>query len=292
MPIESFRPKTLYDELGADKFRDLINELLPTEFVGCAFIPFPSRGKDGGIDSKTIGSQRKQIIFQYKWREVAAYLPAKLQNDIKSHFQNWVSEMSKKHSSGEYIFITNVPLTATTHQFFQIVITTYKKLSIQYWEFEKLNDLLNKNDRLYDKYFPLYTRGVVYKLQNRLKKTRLAGKPKRKITAKEIDTTKNKLQQLFIDQNLKYKYYYPFINLLEPLYLDKRGEVDRNKLRLLFAISQRQERQFIQKLKREGLINIVGSACITTNAKRAADLQNKMINQGSITLTDILTIFQ
>lgn len=107
-----------------------------------------------------------------------------------------------------------------------------------------------------------------------------------------IKKTTENLKKLFIDLELKYKYYYPFINLLEPFYLDDRGVTNREKLRTIFEINATQEKEFIKRMQKEKIIKIVGGLCIVTDDQKVTDLQNDMLNSGTITLDNILRLFQ
>ncbi|MBI4680868.1 MAG: DUF4365 domain-containing protein [Nitrospirae bacterium] len=105
-----------------------------------------------------------------------------------------------------------------------------------------------------------------------------------KISNKSISLAKQKLQTLFIEINLKYKYYYAFIDLLEPFYLDDKGLEQRKRLRKLFEISEDEEHGFIDKMTNEGLVKIVGSLCFVNELQRARELQKQIIGNEAIDL--------
>lgn len=106
-----------------------------------------------------------------------------------------------------------------------------------------------------------------------------------------VDKAKHKLQTLFIDITLKYKYFYAFVELLEPFYLDKKGEEQRKKLRGLFEIKKDEEQKFIKDMADNGLIKIVGDLCIINDQKKAIELQKEMIEKGAIDIEIILKLF-
>lgn len=123
--------------------------------------------------------------------------------------------------------------------------------------------------------------------QQRSEKTR-----KKEVSNQIIEDTKQKLKVLFIDMDLKYKYYYPFIDLLEPFYLGGRGSEERKKLRQLFDITQDNESDFIKSMKQDNLIKIVGGdLCLINDLKKARNLQDEIINKNAIDLEAIIKIF-
>ena len=119
----------------------------------------------------------------------------------------------------------------------------------------------------------------------------IPSKKKTKLSPKEFEKAKHQLQILFIDINLKYKYFYAFIDLLDPFYLDKTGEEQRGKLRNLFEITENEEDFFIKQMVNNGSVKIVGSLCLITNRNLAADLQKEMIDKEAIDIDAILNLF-
>jgi len=281
---------TYYDELGDNKFRDFCFELTSKIYGSRSLVLYPSKGRDKGIDAKKIRTKEKSLIFQYKFREIGRWMLSRnnVQTNIKGEFEKWSKQMATKNNSAECIFITNVKLTPETHKFFETVIKRYEnKVGIEYWDFEKLTHYLKNNDNLRDKYFP---RGAREELRALKEKYRML-KRRAKISPSEMKLAQQRIQHLFIDKKLKYKYYYAFIDLLAPFYLGKSGIKKRKKLRKLFNINQKDEKNFIIIMKKNKLIDIVGNLCIVNNRIRAVKLQNEMINNDAIDLGAIIKIF-
>lgn len=103
--------------------------------------------------------------------------------------------------------------------------------------------------------------------------------------------SKKKLHPLFISEALKQKYYFGFIDLLEPFYLDGRGEKQRKRLRNIFEISQEQESSFIQKMQKNNLVKVVSALCIVNDSNKAQLAQSEIINRAGISLDEILRLF-
>ena len=115
---------------------------------------------------------------------------------------------------------------------------------------------------------------------------------KKKVSVKTIENAKQKLKDLFVDADLKYKYYYPFIDLLEPFFVDERGEEQREKLRKLFDITQEIESGFIERMIKDKLVKIIGKGlCSVIDLGKAQALQKEMIDKGAIDLNTIIELF-
>lgn len=284
-------PITLYDELGENKFRDFVLELLYRVYGSKSLIPYPSKGMDRGIDAKKIMTKQSPTIYQFKFREVARWRPDTLQRNICKEFEKWTSQMQKNNIGSECVFITNVALSAKTHISFETIIKRHEQVAIEYWEFEKLNTYLKQGNNvdLYDKFFPRYSREQYNKLMNKYEQ--VIDRKKVHLSKRKIKHAQIQFQRLFIDINLKYKYYYAFIDLLEPFYLDKKDEDKRKKLRELFKITQAEEQKFINDMAQEGLVKIVGDICITNDQKKAVEFQKEIIEKGAIGIETILKLF-
>lgn len=112
-----------------------------------------------------------------------------------------------------------------------------------------------------------------------------------KANQKEINIAQTKVKKLFVSDELKYKYYYAFVDLLEPIYLNKEGEDKRAKLRGLFDISADQEKEFIKRMVKEKLVKIVGDLCVIQNQEYAIELQGEIMRKGVLDLEIILKLF-
>jgi hypothetical protein len=113
----------------------------------------------------------------------------------------------------------------------------------------------------------------------------------RRISPSLLWRSQKKLQGLFISKALMQKYYFAFMDLLEPFYLDKRGDKQRKRLRVLFGISEDQEMEFIKKMSSLSWIKQVGELCVIIDAIKAQKLQAEIIDKGHLTLDEILRLF-
>lgn len=114
---------------------------------------------------------------------------------------------------------------------------------------------------------------------------------KKAVSPQTIEKAKQQFQTLFIDIDLKYKYYYAFIELLEPYSLSKQNQAQRTKVRKLFDITEAQETDFIGKMEKEGSVKIVGDFCMVEDTARAKELQKEMIEKEAINIKSILKLF-
>lgn len=114
----------------------------------------------------------------------------------------------------------------------------------------------------------------------------------KRVSVKTINIAKQKLKDLFVAEDLKYKYYYPFIDLLQPFFIDKRGEGQRKKLRQLFDITPKMENGFMERMINDKLVKIIGeSLCFVIDQEKAQTLQKEMIDKGAIDLSTIIELF-
>jgi hypothetical protein len=133
---------------------------------------------------------------------------------------------------------------------------------------------------------------LYYSREERANQPQAKKAKKKNISGKTIENAQQKLNILFVDAELKYKYYYPFVDLLEPFFIDKRGEAQRQRLRQLFNITQDIEDNFIKRMITDNLIKIVGeSLCSVIDQERAKTLQNEMIDKGAIDLNTVIALF-
>lgn len=185
-------------------------------------------------------------------------------------------------------------------------IAYWKKIDADYVEnkIEKRTIYLLKKDKISRKCDNYYKEWVDIckkdlagsrqeKNEDRSKELNKAGKTfdEKIFPSRTLSEVKLKLQSLFVDHSLKYKYYYPFLDLLEPYNLGERGKKTREKVRELFDISEKDERDFLKKMKSEELIKIIGEFCFPINKKVAENLQNEMLNKSAIDLDTIINLF-
>lgn len=293
--IKNNFPNYLYDELEEDGFKNLLNELIPEVYGKDYFIPGPSKGRDGGIDAQYLKPNERDIIFQYKFRTITTSDIGNLRSEIFRTFKKEITGILKRKANcnAKYIFITNVPLTDKYHRKFKEFIRGQNNLDIEYWEFEQLNSLLRANEDLYYKYFPHYTRTEIKKIRKRQDELerKLREKSKKKVLLPEFKQITNRLKDLFVDPKLKMKYYYAFIYLLTPFYIDERNKINREKLRKLFGITKTNENSFIRELKENNLIETTGALVTVKDKDKARENLSEMINKLKISLSKIVNLF-
>lgn len=123
-----------------------------------------------------------------------------------------------------------------------------------------------------------YEKGVVVKIK------------KKKVLSK-VEEIRDKFQQALISRELKIKYYYGFINFLEPFYRDKRGEIKREKLRKLFKITKKDENCFIDELKKNNLIEVTCDLVTVKDRDKAKENLNELIEKPVISVDKIINLF-
>lgn len=107
----------------------------------------------------------------------------------------------------------------------------------------------------------------------------------------DFEKAKIELKNLFVSEDLKYKYYYAFIDLIEPFYLGERGNEKRGKLRGLFEISEEIEGEFLEKMKKDALITFIGDLCIVNRHDKAKSILEEIINKDLLNLELVIKIF-
>jgi len=285
-------PISFYDELATgNRFANFAIEICMRSFGEEGFIPYPSKGKDGGVDAKQSRIRDGEIIFQYKFKEVLRYSPSKLQSSIKKDFADWAKQMSETQKGKKCIFITNVNLTLTTLNFFEEVVSANRGINLEFWHFERLNIEVQKisNHDLMQKYFPRRSREEFDKVSKELED--LKGKRSSIISKGKQSEAVENLRRLFVSTELKCRYYYAFIDLLEPFYLDKRGDEQRESLRNLFEITPEQELSFFEEMEKDRKVDLSSAICLPLDRELCSELQNEIFEKEVISLEIILALF-
>ncbi|HUS48576.1 MAG TPA: hypothetical protein VMZ91_00285 [Candidatus Paceibacterota bacterium] len=85
--------------------------------------------------------------------------------------------------------------------------------------------------------------------------------------------------------------YLSFIYLLEPFYIDKRGDKIRKKVRKLLIITEKEEVLILGKLERLNLVEKTGFFISPRNKKRIKDILDNLIQGEKIDLEKITKLF-
>ena len=102
---------------------------------------------------------------------------------------------------------------------------------------------------------------------------------------------KERLAALLSDMTDKLMFYYAFVYMLKPFYLDQRGEKKRRKLIDLLQITASQERFVIESLVNANLLGRVGDLIFAAQKEEAASALNHYIDAGQLNLEEITQLF-
>ena len=115
--------------------------------------------------------------------------------------------------------------------------------------------------------------------------------PEEEAGADAFGHLKEKLTVLLSDMTDKLMFYYAFMYMLKPFYLDQRGEKKRRKLIDLLQITASQERFIIESLVNANLLGRVGDLIFVTQKEEAASALNHYIDAGQLNLEEITQLF-
>jgi hypothetical protein len=112
----------------------------------------------------------------------------------------------------------------------------------------------------------------------------------------EVPTTTESIKQKFIqsvsfDLSDKFIYYQGFVYLLEPFYIDRRGNEIRKKVREMLAINRQQEDLFLQQLAQLNLVDRVGEIVSIKDKAQIKALLNELLNKNQLDVGEILSLF-
>ncbi len=176
--------------------------------------------------------------------------------------------------------MTNVAFTPEYIQKIKKIIECNRPLiDCEVWNFESLNTLLRSNENILIQYFP-YLGLNIEKLKMKLTKNK-------NITNKYLD----KFKDIFVDFELKKKYYYAFVYLLSPWYLDDRAKKEREKIYKLFEIKKSDEDKIIKELEKEKYIRVEIGMVIINDKNKAENILNEVINKVDISLENVVKLF-
>jgi len=292
--VPNYIPINYYDGWGDDGFNNFIIEVIKKVYQADNLILGPSKGLDGGIDAEYVRANEVPFIIQIKWREISRYDQTNLRNEIFSKFKNGIADKSSSLSAFKYLFITNVSLTNKYHENFKKVIRNGSNFDIEYWEFEKINSFLRQYDDLYKKFCPYFSKPEIEALEMEKNKTisELKNNYEKRISETEFLEIQYKVKNLYIDKKLQMEYYYAFIFFLGPVYMDEKNNSDRKILRKLLDLSEKEEIDFIESLKRSGDMEQTENLLTVNDRKKAKDLLNKFINGLQIPLEKVIDMFE
>jgi len=86
-------------------------------------------------------------------------------------------------------------------------------------------------------------------------------------------------------------FYYAFVYMLKPFYLDQRGEKKRRKLIDLMQITASQERFIIESLINSNFLGRVGDLIFVVKKEEAISIINNYIDSGQLNLEEITGLF-
>lgn len=116
--------------------------------------------------------------------------------------------------------------------------------------------------------------------------------PQEKEINKNIfDCLKKKFAALISDIPNKLMFYYAFVYMLKPFYLDQRGEKKRRKLIDLMQITASQERFIIESLINSNFLGRIGELIFVVKKEEAISIINNYIDSGQLNLEEITGLF-
>jgi hypothetical protein len=111
-------------------------------------------------------------------------------------------------------------------------------------------------------------------------------------TKEEFETIQTQIaNNLLISGSLQYRYYFPLMSLLDPFYLDSRGETNRKKIRGLLQINEKTEQEFLNKMLKEDKIERVQEIAIVLKQSEAEEFLREMVENGEIDLGILIRLF-
>jgi hypothetical protein len=111
------------------------------------------------------------------------------------------------------------------------------------------------------------------------------------VNKEESDKLEAQMDALLRSGNKQYRYYLPLLFLLDPIYLDERGEDNREKLRKLLKIDKEKEEAFFQKLEKNGKIERVGDLIIVIETEEAEALLKEVIEGDQLDFDILIRTF-
>ena len=284
----------MYDELGDDGLVDLANLICRQEYGETGLVPYPSKGKDGGVDGKHVAVTAGKPHIQSKWREVAAYNDRPLRAAMLKTFETYLAECRAAGKTGKLIFITNVRRTAGDITESEAIMARYTELATEYWDFAKLWHFMLVYPDIKDRMLPQYSARELRQKKEELDRREAEQAKKAKELLRrtpEFQAAALKLKRLHIDWKLLEDQYIGFIYLVEPLYVDDQDGA-RAVIRELFSIDEDAEQKVIDQLHKQVRIDITGNIITVADAKDAAQAAAQIVQHMGADLERIITLIQ
>lgn len=284
----------MFDELGDAGFVATVNLICREEYGETGLVPYPTKGKDGGIDSKHVAAAAGKPLIQCKWREVAAGDDRQLRRSMLKSLGEELQKARTAGRSGKFIFVTNVRRTAGDITATEAIIAEYTEFSIEYWDFAKLSHFMNVHDGIQEKMIPVYATRELKRRRQALddQEAELDQKAKERLRdSSDFQAAALKLKRLHIDWDLLASQYLGFLYLIEPIYVDDHDHV-REVVRDLFAIDNDTELQVLERLAKDGRIDVTGNVVTVMNADAAALATADIVKHLGTDLEKIITLIQ
>ncbi len=100
----------------------------------------------------------------------------------------------------------------------------------------------------------------------------------------------NKISKSFVSQ-IKKEYLLPLLDFAFPVFSDNRGEQKKLIISEILKIPRQEEEDMIKRLIAESKLSIRESLYIISNTDEIIAIQKKMIDEGIITVEDLITLF-
>lgn len=107
----------------------------------------------------------------------------------------------------------------------------------------------------------------------------------------KIEEIANKFERAFISNKLKKKYYYAVINIISPVFVDRRDVQIHERLQQLFRITENLEESFIKELEAQELLKIDEGICIIEDKQQAQAWLELLIEGEYLTIDDLFELF-
>jgi hypothetical protein len=291
----------MFDELGDAGLVNVIELICRGEYGETGLVPYPTKGKDKGIDGKHVAAETGKPHIQSKWREVAGYDDRPLRREALKTFEGELAKARTEGRSGKFIYVTNVRRTAGDITKSETTMAAYAEFDIEYWDFRKLSHFMDVYEEIQNKMLPLYSARQLRRKKEE-QNEREAEQAKREAEldkkAKELlrrspdfQAAALKLKHLYIDWKLLADQYLGFLYLVEPIYVDDQDHV-REIIRDLFGIDGPAERKIIDQLQHDGRIDITGNVITVIDAKAAAAGTALVVQHMGTDLEKIITLIQ
>lgn len=291
----------MFDELGDVGLVDTVNLICREEYGETGLVPYPTKGKDKGIDSKHVAAEAGKPHIQCKWREVAAYDDRPLRNTMLKTFEAELKKARAEGRSGKFIFVTNVRRTPGDITSSEATMTTYAEFDIEYWDYAKLRHFMNVYEGIQEKMVPAYTTRELRKNKEEQDKRKEEQDKREAEQAREakvllrrspdFQAAALKLKRLHIDWDKLAEQYLGFLYLVEPIYVDDQDHV-REVIRDLFAIDGTTEQQVLDQLQKDGHIDVTGNVITVVDAKAASAATAAVVQHLGPNLEKIITLIQ